>query len=52
MPKIIIYLIKTKEPIQVIYSVNVTVVKHKYDILIFSYIIGKIAHDQDAEEFQ
>ena len=29
-PKIIIYLSKTKEPIQVLYSDNVTIVKHKY----------------------
>ena len=29
-PKIIIYLSKTKEPIRVLYSDNVTIVKHKY----------------------
>ena len=29
-PKIIIYLSKTKEPIRVLYSGNVTIVKHKY----------------------
>ena len=29
-PKIIIHLSKTKEPIRVLYSGNVTIVKHKY----------------------
>ena len=29
-PKIIIYLSKTKEPIRVLYSANVNIVKHKY----------------------
>ena len=56
-PKIIIYLGKTKETIRVLYSDNVTIVKHKYKpwyfyILFTWHIIGKIAHGQDAEEFQ